>query len=114
MSKLKLRRIDFADSEAPQALAALRRQLSLQGDVVSRRGRELTEAVFGEVLPPVQVVERICTDVRGRGLSAVLHYTEQFDHVRLDAASVRVSAPEMAEAHAAADPVFLETVRRVR
>ena len=114
MSKLKLRRIDFGGSEAIQALAALRGQLSLQGDVVSKRGRQLTEAVFGEALPPVKVVERVCADVRARGLPAVLHYTEQFDHVRLDAAGIRVGAGELAEAHAAAEPAFLETVRRVR
>jgi len=114
MSKLKLRRIRFGEAEAAAALADLRRRLSLQGDVVSRRGQELTEAVFGEALPPVKVVERVCADVRSRGLAALLHYTEQFDRVRLDAAGLRVGARELAEAHAAAEPAFLETLRRVR
>jgi histidinol dehydrogenase len=110
----KLRRIHCADADAADKLAALRAQLSSQGEVVSPRGRQLTQAVFGEVLPPVQVVERICNDVRRRGLPAVLHYTEQFDRVRLDGSSLRVSRRELAEAHAAAEPAFLETVRRVR
>jgi histidinol dehydrogenase len=114
MSKLQLRRIRFGEAAAAQALANLRRQLSLLGDVVSRRGRELTEAVFGEALPPIKVVERVCADVRSRGLAAVLHYTEQFDRVRLDAAGLRVSAGELSDAHAAAEPAFLETIRRVR
>jgi histidinol dehydrogenase len=56
----------------------------------------------------------VCEDVRGRGLDAVLHYTEQFDGVRLNADTLRVTPSEMALAHAAADPAFLETVRRVR
>src|SRR5881227_3569620 len=101
MDKPNLRRIRCADPDAAQQLAALRGQLSLQGEVVSPRGRQLTEAVFGEALPPVRVVERICADVRSRGLAAVLHYTEQLDKVRLDAATLRVSARELAEAHAA-------------
>jgi histidinol dehydrogenase len=56
----------------------------------------------------------VCADVRQRGLEAVLHYTEQFDRVRLDAAHMRVRQDELAEAHQEADPAFLETVRRVR
>jgi histidinol dehydrogenase len=114
MATVNLRRIDCADATAVEQLAALRSQLSLQGDVVSPRGRELTVAVFGEALPPVRVVERICADVRSRGLAAVLHYTEQLDRARLTAETVRVTEQEFTEAAAAADPAFLETVRRVR
>jgi histidinol dehydrogenase len=114
MGTVHLRRIDCSRDNAVQQLAALRAQLSPQGDVVSTRGRELTEAVFGEALPPVRVVERICADVRSRGLAAVLQYTEQLDRVRLTADTLHVDAAELAEAHAAADPAFLETVRRVR
>src|SRR5271156_540135 len=78
------------------------------------RSRQLTEAVFGEALPPGRVVERICADVRSRGLDALLHYTERLDGVRLDRARLRVDGRELAEAHAAAEPAFLETLRRVR
>ena len=114
MAPLKLRRIDCTRDDAPARLAALRAQLGAQGNVVSARGRELTEKVFGEALPPVRVVERICEDVRARGAAALFHYTEQFDRVRLDAQTLRVTRAEMSLAHAAADPAFLETVRRVR
>ena len=44
----------------------------------------------------------------------MLHYTEQFDRVRLTPEPMRVSAAELAEAHKAAEPGFLETLRRVR
>jgi histidinol dehydrogenase len=114
MATLELRRIHCADADAAGRIAQLRAQLSPQGEVVSPRGRELTLAVFGEALPPVRVVERICHEVRHRGLEALLHYTEQLDRVRLTADTLRVSAEELAEAHAAADPSFLETLRRVR
>lgn len=114
MATVNLRRIDCAAVDAPQQLAALRDQLSAQGEVVSPRGRELTQSVFGEALPPARVVERICADVRSRGMEAVLHYTAAFDRVRLDADSVRVNSTDLAEAHATADRCFLETVRRVR
>lgn len=114
MSKAFMRRIEYADPESVQQLHALRRQLSAQGEVVSERGQELTVAVFGEALTPARVVERICGDVRERGLPAVLHYTEQFDRVKLTAQSIRVGPRELAEAHKAAEPEFLETLRRVR
>ncbi len=114
MPSLKLRRIDCTAGDASARLAALRTQLSAQGNVVSARGRELTQKVFGESLSPVRVVERVCDDVRQRGTDALFHYTEQFDRVRLDAQTLRVTRAEMSLAHAAADPAFLETVRRVR
>ena len=114
MAPLKLRRIDCTRDDASARLAALRAQLGAQGNVVSARGRALTEKVFGEALPPARVVERICEDIRARGAAALFHYTEQFDRARLDAQTLRVTQAEMSLAHAAADPAFLETVRRVR
>jgi histidinol dehydrogenase len=114
MPSLKLRRIDCANGDAAAQLTALRTQLGAGGNVVSARGRELTEKVFGEALPPARVVERVCEDVRTRGAPALFHYTEQFDRVRLDAQTLRVTRAEMSLAHAAADPAFLETVRRVQ
>jgi histidinol dehydrogenase len=113
MATLTMRRIHHA-ADAAAELARLRQQMSLQADVVSPRGRQLTEQVFGQPLTPAQVVERICTDVRQRGLPAVLHYTEQFDRVRLTPETVRVSADELHKAHAQAAPEFLATIRRVR
>jgi histidinol dehydrogenase len=114
MDTLALRRIRLADAGAAAQLAALRNQLGSQGNVVSARGRELTQKVFGEPLPPARVVERVCADVRARGLAALLHYTEQFDRARLDRDSLRVGAEELAAAWSAADTAFLEAVRRVR
>ena len=102
MSALNVRRIQLGSRAAQVQLADLRAQLSAQGNVVSPRGRALTEKVFGEPLPPQRVVERVCEDVRCRGLPAVLHYTEQFDQVRLTADTLRVTPSEMALAHAAA------------
>src|SRR5438128_5540429 len=114
MPPLSIRRIHCGAEDAAVQLGRLRAQLGAQGNVVSPRGRELTLKVFGEPLPPARVVERICTDVRGRGLEAVLHYTEQLDGIRLNRDSLRISSQELADAHAAAEPAFLESVRRVR
>jgi histidinol dehydrogenase len=114
METVTLRHIRLADAGAAAQLAALRDQLGAQGNVVSARGRALTQKVFGEALPPARVVERVCDDVKSRGLEAVLHYTEQFDRVRLGPDTVRVGADDLADAWARADTAFLETVRRVR
>jgi histidinol dehydrogenase len=114
MSAFTMRRIAYTSSDAAEQLQQLCRQLSLQADVVSPRGKALTEQVFGEALTPGQVVERICNDVRTRGLSALLHYTEQLDKVRLTPEMLRVSDAEFEAGHRAADPEFLKTIRRVR
>src|SRR6516164_2398282 len=101
MPTLKLRRIDCNDPKSTRQLADLRRQISHQGEVVSPRSRELTRKVFGEALPPVRAVERICADVQSKGLPAVLHYTEQFDKVKLKPSEICVTAAELQAAHAA-------------
>lgn len=114
MGKFTMRRISYTADDAADQLQQLCRQLSLQADVVSPGGRELTEQVFGQALTPAQVVDRICSDVKQQGLSAVLRYTEQLDKVRLTPETLRVSAAEINAAYKAAQPEFLATIRRVR
>jgi histidinol dehydrogenase len=114
MVACKIRRISCSSSDAPAQIEALRKQLGPQGDVVSPRGRELTEAVFGKVLPPIRVVETICAEVRAHGLRAVLDFTEKLDRVKLTPQTLQVSPRELTEAHAAADGQFLDAIRRVR
>ena len=91
---LTITRIDCARDDARVAMAALRRQLSPKGDVVSPRGREKTLAVFGAPLTPQQVATYI---VEGRhriiGLNDLTHADrlalsqaiEQAHRVRLQA-----------------------------
>jgi histidinol dehydrogenase len=114
MGDLNLRRIHLGSTDAAAQLSDLRKQLGSRGNVVSARGKALTEKAFGEPLPPLRVVERICEDVRNRGLSAVLHYTHLLDGARLDADSLRVGRSELAQAHKAADASLLYAVRHVR
>lgn len=113
-AKLNILRIDSRRDDIGAAMAELRRRLSPRGDVVSQAGRERTIRIFGEPLSPLQVVERICRDVEERGLDAVIEYTERIDGVRLTRETIRVSADELARAHAAAAPEFLATIRSVR
>jgi histidinol dehydrogenase len=111
---LNIPRIDTREPGAAEQIAALRAKLAPEGNVVSEAGRRKTVEVFGEPLSPVQVVERICRDVKTRGLAAVLEYTAKLDGKQLSAGDLRVSADELAAAHAAAAPEFLETIRRIR
>jgi histidinol dehydrogenase len=114
MPTLKVRRIDYSAPDAARKLAALRDQFNNQGNVVTGKQKKLTEAVFGQALTPIRVVERICEDVRTKGLSAVLEYTEKFDKQKLTAKTVRVPAEELAAAYEKADPEFIGTISRIR
>jgi len=109
-----MQRIDTSQPGAAEQLAALRQKLAPTGDVVSEAGRQKTIEVFGEPLSPVQTVERICGEVQSRGLEAVLDYTAKLDGADITADTLRVAPEELAAAHAAADPEFLETIRRIR
>jgi histidinol dehydrogenase len=114
MSSLTIARVDVRRENLETALAELRRKLSPQGNVVSEAGKRRTIEVFGEPLTPQQVVERIVSDVRSRGLPALLEYTQKLDKADLTAGTIRVSAAEMQAAHSQADPAFLATIRQVR
>ncbi len=114
LAALKIERIDARLPDASERLDALRRKLAPTGNVVSEAGRRKTIEVFGEPLSPVQVVERICADVRTRGASAVLEYSRKLDAAELSAESLRVPEAELRAAHAAADPEFMATIRRLR
>ncbi|WP_442484768.1 histidinol dehydrogenase [Aeoliella sp. SH292] len=108
-------RIDTRTPDAQQQIATLRAKLApSSGDVVSEAGRKKTIEVFGEPLSPVEVVSRICRDVRERGLDAVLEYTAKLDGATLTAETIRVPQEELEQAHRAADPEFLATLRRIR
>nr|WP_231602872.1 histidinol dehydrogenase [Neorhodopirellula pilleata] len=92
----------------------MREKLSPRGDLVSPRGRELTKAVFGKPLTPIEVVETICRDVQREGTEALLRYTRSLDQAELTAESLRVPAADLQSAHDAADPKLIESIRRIR
>jgi histidinol dehydrogenase len=114
MPSLKIRRIDTSNPHAARQLAALKNPFADQANVVSPSSRKLTQAVFGDAIPPVKAVEKICNDVRTKGMSALLNYTEKFDKIHLTPRQIRVSTEEMVAAFAAADAGFIETARRIR
>jgi histidinol dehydrogenase len=114
MAALKIRRVDLTANNAKSQLAKLRDQFRPETEIVSAQGKKLTTAVFGSPLTPTQAVERICADVRTKGLPALLQYTESLDKVKLKTDGIRVKPSEMADAHAKADPAFLEVIRRIR
>lgn len=111
---LNILRIDTRNEQWREAITALRERLSPRGNLVSEAGRKRTIEVFGEPLSPEQVVERICEDVRQRGLAAVLEYSAKIDKAELSAETIRVPEAELAAAHAQASPEFLAAVRRIR
>lgn len=110
---LKIQTVD-ARNGAIDIIDQLRQRLSPQGNVVSPRGRALTEEVFGRPLTPVEVVETICGDVQNEGTPALLRYGKSLDKADLSADQLRVSADELAQAHSQADPELIDSIRRIR
>ncbi len=110
---LNIARIDSTRDDLDAALARIRAQLSPQGNVVSEAGRRRTIEVFGKPLTPQEVVATILADVREKGLAAVLDYSARIDKAQLTPETFRVSDEELQQAHRAAAPEFLATVRRI-
>jgi histidinol dehydrogenase len=115
MGSPKVRRIDLSASNGRTQLAKFIDSWH-RGDaeVVSAAGKKLTQQVFGQPLTPAQAVETICKAVRDDGVAAVIKYTELFDKVKLKPEAIRVDEAELAAAHKAADPEYLEVLRRIR
>lgn len=111
---LQITTIDCSRDNAEALFADLREKLSPRGNVVSAAGRQRTIDLFGEPLSPQQVVERICNDVNRDGLKALLDYTQKLDGKALTPETLRVSPEELEKAHQQADPLYLETIRRIR
>jgi histidinol dehydrogenase len=107
---LNIPRINCASDDLYDAVRALRCRLDRRDE----GGDGHTGALFGPAVAPQQVVERICGDVRARGLAAVLEWTERLDGVALDPAEVHVAAATLRAAFRASDTAFLRAVRRLR
>ncbi len=113
-SRQSCERIDLNSADGRQRLDALRTTLASQGELVSPTGRQRTIDVFGEPLTPRQVVERICGEVKSKGLAALLDYTRRIDNAAVTPESLFVNPAALAAAHAAAEPGFLAAVRRIK
>jgi histidinol dehydrogenase len=114
MPSFKLRRMNSQDSKYSKQMAELRKTMLHAGDSLNGKGRELTKKLFGSVMSPTHMVERICADIKKDGLSAVLKFTLQLDKIKMTPDAVRVPAEKLAAAHKAADNEFLDTLRNVR
>jgi len=112
-ASLNIPTIDCRKQDARQLIDSLRGKLGIRGDIVSESGRQRTLELFGEALSPQQVVERICGDVRSRGLQAVLDYGARLDRKTLSAAELRVSPAEFRAARQQARPEYLRVIERV-
>lgn len=106
--------IDSRSADARHQLAQLREKLSLRGDIVSEESRKRTVQIFGEALTPAQVVERICRDVRKRGIGAAIEFTRRIDGVELTPQTVRIPTEQLDGAHSQASEEFLQCIRRVK
>ncbi len=111
VSGLKMNVIDARQEGSLKQFAELRDKLSPDGNVVSEAGKARTIALFGESLTPSQVVERICKDVKTRGMAALLEYNSKLDKKELSASELRVPLEELEAAYKAVDPAFLKTIR---
>lgn len=109
-----LPRLRTIDPEFPTRLSQFQQRLSPDGSVISPRSRELTLKLFGTLLTPQQVVERICSEVRERGIDAVLHYARALDDPDATSQSIRIPRDRLVEAHRRASPSFLGCIRTIR
>lgn len=111
---VRMERLDASREDFPEAIKRLRTKLSPDGSVVSPRGRELTQKVFGAALSPAEVVHRICSDVKANGSEAVVKYARALDNPSVTAESLRVPLEMLETSHKNASSEFLGSVRRIR
>lgn len=111
---LNILRIDSRNDDVTEKMDVLRKRLSLRGDIVSAAGREKTIETFGQALTPLEVVERICSEIESQGLPALLKYSKSIDRAELTLETLRVPEEDLKKAHVQAEPEFLAAVGRIR
>ena len=95
--------ISFRDTDFDQKVSAVRDALRTGG---------LTGSGTGEV-DVAKIVRDVIADVEARGDAALIDLTAKIEKVALTPDRLRVSADEIAAAHASADEEFLQLIRRV-
>jgi len=99
---MDIRIIETADPLDDPAVAAVRNELRAGGPAAVGTGETDVPAV----------VARILADVRRRGDAALIDLTAKIEKVHLSPERIRVPAEQIARAHAAAEPKFIELIRR--
>ena len=113
MSSLNIPLLDATAGDITSALGQLRDKLAPTGNIVSPRGRILTQQIFGEPLTPQQVVTRICDDVFRERQAAVLRYSNQLDGFTGGLVELRISEDQLRDSHGKCKPEFLACIRRI-
>ena len=113
-TSLQIDWIDARKDDVKSKIDALRKKLSLKGNIVSEAGKRRTIETFGAPLTPQEVVEKICADIAEKGLPALLDYSARIDHAPLAADQLRVPQEDFDAALAEVEPEFLESVDSVR
>lgn len=93
-------------------MAALMKKKAFDECTLSPGVQAGVTAMFGEPLTAAQVVERIVSDVRRGGDEKLFYYTKLIDKADLNAANIKVTEQEFAEAEALVKPEVMAAIRK--
>ena len=93
-------------------IAQLMKKRAFDEVELSPRIQAGTDAMFGRHMTAAMVVDQIVADVRAKGDEALFHYTKLIDRVDLNAANIRVTEEEFAEAEAICKPEVKAALER--
>lgn len=99
---------------AMEELRKLQDKLSPKGDVITESAKRITMEVFGKEIPPNEVVNIICNEVKAKGFQAVQEFTRHLDQTEVYDRNFRVDPLELEAAHSMADKSYLESIARIR
>ena len=103
--------IRIVSSSKSDILFRLRKKLSLDEGLTTRRSNALTRKVFGKPLSPAEVVKTIIADVREEGDNAILRYTRLLDGVSLTPSSMAVPPKAIRKAYSKVPSVFVKAIK---
>lgn len=104
--------IKIISSNNINELDKLRRLLSPDEGLVTRRSAEITRKVFGKPLKPIEVVRTIIADIKKTGDKAVLKYNKLIDRVSIPVKNLEVTRQEIKKAYQKVQPQFVQAVRK--
>ena len=104
--------IKIISSTNIKELYSLRRTLSPEQGLITKRSSEITKKVFGKSLKPIEVVRTIIADIKKNGDNAVLKYNKKLDNVNIPLNALKVSKQEISKAYKKVDMKFIQAIKK--
>ncbi len=98
--------------EFTRELESLRQRLGITESSLSEKAKEVHLRAFGKVLPPIEAIRHILSEVKEKGDKALLFYGNVFDGVSVASEKLKIAEEEIEKAYSKVNSSLLKAIRK--